>query len=206
MCNLTMLAFELADRYRNPVALVADGFIGQMMEPVDVPDPVTKFPDKPWAVKATAETRDNLISSIHLDHNELEAHIDHLYEKYAAVEKHEVRYEGYRLDDAEYVTVAYGIVSRVLMTAIDLARAEGIKVGMLRPITLWPFPVYALDQAARKAKGMLVAECSKGMMVDDVKLAIECRIPVQLHSRNGGNIPSAQELYEAIVKLTKTVG
>jgi pyruvate/2-oxoacid:ferredoxin oxidoreductase alpha subunit len=206
MCDLTMLSFELADRYRNPVAIIADGFIGQMMEPVDVPDPVTKFPENPWAVKAIAGTRDNLISSIHLDHNELEAHIDHLYEKYAEAEKNEVRYESYRLEDAEYVAVAYGIVSRVLMTAIDQARAEGIKVGMLRPITLWPFPVYALNQVSHRVKGMLVAECSKGMMIDDVKLAIECRIPVQLYARNGGNIPSTQELYDAIVKLTKTVG
>lgn len=206
MCDLTMLAFELADKYRNPVALVADGFIGQMMEPVDVPDPVTNFPEKPWAVKGTADTRDNLVSSIHLDHNELEAHIDHLYEKYAEVEKNEVRCEEYRLADAEYVTVAYGIVSRVLMTAIDQARDAGIKVGMLRPITLWPFPKLALDKISRRVKGMLVTECSKGMMVDDVKLAIECRLPVQLYTRNGGNIPSTQELYDAIVKLSKTVG
>jgi pyruvate/2-oxoacid:ferredoxin oxidoreductase alpha subunit len=206
MCDLTMLSFELADKYRNPVAIVADGFIGQMMEPVDVPDPITTFPEKPWAVKASAGTRDNLISSIHLEFDEMEAHVDHLYEKYAEVEKNEVRYEGYHLDDAEYVAVAYGIVSRVLMTAIDQARAAGIKVGMLRPITLWPFPVGALDQVSRRIKGMLVAECSKGMMIDDVKLAIECRIPVQLYSRSGGNIPSTQELYDAIVKLTKTVG
>jgi len=206
MCDLTMLAFELADKYRNPVALIADGFIGQMMEPVNVPDPVRTLPEKPWAVKATGESRDCLISSIHLNHNELEAHIEHLYEKYAEIEKNETRYEEYRLDDAEYVTVAYGIVSRVLMTAIDQARAAGIKVGMLRPITLWPFPVKELDRLSRQAKGMLVAECSKGMLVDDVKLAIECRLPVQLYARNGGNIPSAQELYDAILKLTKIVG
>jgi len=206
MCDLTMLAFDLADKYRNPVAIMADGFIGQMMEPVNVPQPVGPLPAKPWAVKGTKETRDNLLSSIHLGHDELEAHIDHLYEKYAEVEKNEVRYEEYRLDDAEYVTVAYGIVSRVLMSAIDQARAAGIKVGMLRPITLWPFPIAALDRLSRKAKAMLVAECSKGMLVDDVKLAIECRIPVKLHSRNGGNIPSQQELFEAIVKLTKSVG
>ena len=206
MCDLTMLAFELADKYRNPVAILADGFIGQMMEPVNVPDPVRTLPEKPWAVKATGESRDCLISSIHLNHDELEAHIDHLYEKYAQVEHNEVRFEEYRLDDAEYVAVAYGIVSRVLMTAIDQARVAGIKVGMLRPVTLWPFPVKELDRLSRQAKGMLVAECSKGMLIDDVKLAIECRLPVQLYARNGGNIPSAQELYDAILKLTKTVG
>ncbi|HWO57022.1 MAG TPA: 3-methyl-2-oxobutanoate dehydrogenase subunit VorB [bacterium] len=206
MCDLTMLAFELADKYRNPVALVADGFIGQMMEPVNVPNPVRTFPDKPWAVKGTGDTRDSLISSIHLDHNELEDHIRHMYAKYAEIEKNEVRFEEYRLEDADYVTVAYGIVSRVLMSAVDQARAAGIKVGMLRPITLWPFPAPRLKQLAGHVKGILVSECSTGMMVEDVKLAVECRVPVQFYGRNGGNIPSARELYDAIVKLTNTVG
>ena len=205
MCDLTMLAFELADKYRNPVAIMADGFIGQMREPVRIPDPVAVFPNKEWAVQATKETRDNLLSSIHLDHNELEAHVDHLYEKYARAEAEEVRFEEYRTEDAEYIAVAYGIVSRTLMTAIDESRAKGIKIGMLRPITLWPFPTKRLRALADQCKGFLVAECSKGMMVDDVKLAIECKRPVQLYSRNGGNIPSTLELIGAIETLTRTV-
>ncbi len=201
MCDLTMLAFELADKYRNPAAILTDGFIGQMMEPVEIPAPVAQLPDKDWAVKATESTRDNLISSIYLSHDSLEGHIRKLYAKYAEVEKNEVRYEAYRLDDCEYVAIAYGIVSRLLMAAVDEARDMGIKVGMLRPITLWPFPVTRLRELSRSVKGMLVAECSTGMLVDDVKLAIECAVPVQLYSRVGGNIPTSVELLGAIQKL-----
>jgi len=201
MCDLTMLAFELADRYRNPAVLLADGFIGQMMEPVDVPAPVTNLPPKPWAVEATEATRDNLVSSIFLKEDELEAHIGKLYRKYDEAEKHEVRFEEYRLDDCEYVAVAYGIVSRLMMTAVDEARDAGIKIGMLRPITLWPFPKKRLRELSRHVKGMLVSECSTGMLIDDVRLAIECSVPVQLYSRVGGNIPSAMELLGAIRKL-----
>ncbi|MBI3871489.1 MAG: 3-methyl-2-oxobutanoate dehydrogenase subunit VorB [candidate division Zixibacteria bacterium] len=204
MCGLTMLAFDLADRYRNPVAILADGFIGQMMEPVTIPDPVRELPQRPWAVTATDATRDNLITSIFLDHDELEAHINALYAKYAQVEQHEVRFEEYRLDDCEYVAVAYGIVSRLLMSAIDQARAEGIKVGMLRPITLWPFPAPRLKELAHTAKAILVAECSTGMLIDDVRLAVECRIPVQLCSRTGGNVPGIAELVAAIGRLRES--
>ena len=201
MCNLTMLAFDLADTYRNPVAILADGFIGQMMEPVEIPPPVTELPDKPWAVKATDATRDKLVTSIFLSHDELEAHIHKLYAKYAEVEKREVRFEEYHLEDCDYVAVAYGIVSRILMTAIDEARAAGIKIGMLRPITLWPFPNVRLKELSRTVKGMLVAECSTGMLIDDVKLAIECAVPVRLYSRVGGNIPTTTELGNAIRQL-----
>lgn len=201
MCDLTMLAFDLADTYRNPVAILADGFIGQMMEPVEIPAPVTDLPEKPWAVKGTNGTRDNLVSSIYLKHDELEAQIHKLYAKYSEIEKTEVRFEEYRLEDCEYVAVAYGIVSRILMTAIDEARDAGIKIGMLRPITLWPFPNARLKELSRHVKGMLVAECSTGMLIDDVKLAIECAIPVRLHSRFGGNIPTATELGNAIRQL-----
>jgi pyruvate/2-oxoacid:ferredoxin oxidoreductase alpha subunit len=201
MCDLTMLAFELSDRYRNPAVLLADGFIGQMMEAVEIPTPLAELPSKPWAVEATGQSRDNLISSIYLKEDELEAHVHHLYEKYAEVEKNEVRFEEYHLDDAEYVTVAYGVVSRLMMSAIDQARAAGIKVGMLRPITLWPFPKQRLKDLAQDVKGFLVSECSTGMLIDDVKLAIECSKPVQLYSRVGGNIPSAAELLGAIRKL-----
>ena len=201
MCDLTMLAFDLADKYRNPACIVADGFIGQMMEPVNIPTPVTDLPKKDWAVEATAESRDNLISSIYLSHDDLEAHVNKLAAKYAEVEKNEVRFEEYRTDDCEYLAIAYGIVSRVLMTAVDEAREKGIKVGILRPITLWPFPSKRLSELSQKVKGMLVAECSTGMLIDDVKLAIECRKPVRLYARTGGNIPSTEELVGAITKL-----
>ncbi len=201
MCDLTMLAFDLSDRYRNPAVLLCDGYIGQMMEPVEIPAPVTELPAKPWAVEATEATRQNLVSSIFLKEDELEAHVRKLYVKYAEVEKNEVRFEEYRLDDCEYVAVAYGIVSRLMMTAVDEARDAGIKIGMLRPITLWPFPKKRLFELSRHVKGILVSECSVGMMIDDVRLAIECHVPVQLYSRVGGNIPSAVELLGAIRKL-----
>jgi pyruvate/2-oxoacid:ferredoxin oxidoreductase alpha subunit len=201
MCDLTMLAFDLADKYRNPAAILTDGFIGQMMEPVALPRPIEQIPPRDWAVEATAATRDNLLSSIHLGLDELEGHIDKLFEKYAEVEAHEIRYEEYRLEDCDYVAVAYGVVSRILMSAVDEARAEGIKVGMFRPITLWPFPNARLLELSKSVKGLLVAECSKGMLIDDVKLAIECSRPVRLCSRYGGNIPAAAELLQAIRAL-----
>jgi 2-oxoglutarate ferredoxin oxidoreductase subunit alpha len=116
-------------------------------------------------------------------------------------ENHEVRFEEYRCEDCEFIAVAYGIVSRTLMSAIDAARDEGIKVGMLRPISLWPFPAPRLKELARTVRSILVAECSMGMLIDDVKLAVECKIPVHLYSRTGGNIPSADELLNAIRRL-----
>ncbi len=202
MCDLTMKAFDLADKYRNPAALMTDGYIGQMMEPVEFPDPVENLPKKPWAVKATAETSNNLISSIFISEDELEAHIEHLWkDKYYPMEENEAMYEEYRTEDAEYLAVAIGIVSRVMMTAIDLAREEGIKFGLLRPITLWPFPKKQLAKWGRKAKAILVSELSKGQMIDDVKLAVNCGLPVDFHGRSGGNVPSPQELLSALRKL-----
>jgi pyruvate/2-oxoacid:ferredoxin oxidoreductase alpha subunit len=201
MCDLTIMAFELADKYRNPAAILTDGFIGQMMEPVEFPEPLEYKPDKPWAVDGTKATIDNLVSSIFLSHDDLEAHVVKLSAKYAAIEEHEVRYEEYRAEDAEYLTVAFGIVSRVMMTAVDTARERGIKVGLLRPVTLWPFPRKRLAEWAHRAKAVLVAELSTGQMIEDVKLAVSCGIPVDFYGRSGGNVPSPQELVGAIRKL-----
>jgi len=201
MCDLTMKAFDLADKYRNPAAIMTDGFIGQMMEPVNFPEPIDYKPDKPWAVTATRDTIDNLVSSIILEHDDLEAHVNFLADKYTGIEENEVMYEEYRTDDAEYLTVAIGIVSRVMMTAIDTARKEGIKVGLLRPITLWPFPKKPLAAWADKAKAILVSELSTGQMIEDVKLAVSCKPPVDFHGRSGGNVPSPQELLDRIKKL-----
>ena len=136
MCDLTLLAFELADKYRNPAVVLADGFIGQMMEPVNFPDPISTLPEKSWAVQGTPESRDNLITSIELVPEELEAHVRHLQMKYETIANREARYEGYRLDDAQLVTIGYGIVSRLLRTAVDMAREQGIPAGLFRPITL----------------------------------------------------------------------
>jgi len=201
MCDLTMLAFDIADRYRNPVCILADGFIGQMMEPCRFPKPVTQLPAKSWAVGPGAERRNNLVSSIFLESDDLERHIHHLWDKYAEVEKNEIRFEEYRLEGAEYVVIGYGIVSRILKTAVDAARKQGVKVGLLRPISLWPFPAAKIRELAEKVDEILVVERSMGQMVEDVRLAIEGRKPVRFYGRVGGNVPSADELVQQILQL-----
>jgi pyruvate/2-oxoacid:ferredoxin oxidoreductase alpha subunit len=201
MCDLTMLAFELADKYRNPVALLADGFIGQMMEPVELRDPVTSLPPKPWAVDGTAKTADNLITSIYLEPTELEAHNRKLQEKYARIEKTEVRYEELQTEGAEVILMGYGIVSRVLQTVVEEARAQGLPVGMLRPITLWPFPRKRLQELAETAKLFFVSELSNGQMVDDVRLAMEGRRPVKFYGRMGGVVPTTSELLQQVEEM-----
>jgi len=201
MCDLTIKAFDLADTYRNPAAILTDGFIGQMMEPVEFPEPIEQLPEKSWAINGTKTTVDNLVSSISLSLDELEAHVRHLSAKYDKIEENEVLYEEYRTDDAEYLSVAFGIVSRVMMTAIDTARRKGIKIGLLRPITLWPFPKKRLDWWAGRLKAILVAELSTGQMIEDVKLGVSCKIPVDFYGRSGGNVPSIRELVGAIEKL-----
>lgn len=193
MASLTMLAFELADKYRNPAVLLADGFVGQMMEPLSLEWVEPVLLEKPWAVKGTAETRRNLVSSIHLTPDLMEAHIRHLQEKYDECERKECRWETYRADDAEVLLVGYGIVSRVLRSTVDLAREHGIKAGLFRPVSLWPFPARALVQAADSAANVLVVELSTGQMVEDVKLALNGSKPVEFYGRVGGNVPSAEE-------------
>ena len=201
MCDLTYLAFDLADRYRTPVFIAADGFIGQMMEPCAFPEAITKFDPKPWAVGPEESRRDNLVSSIYLDPDDLEAHINKLDQKYQEITRTEVRFEEYKLDDAEHVVIGYGIVSRLLKSAVDMARTEGVKVGLLRPITLWPYPSKRIAELCDLVRDFLVVELSTGQMVDDVRLAVEGRRPVQLYYRAGGNVPTAQELTDRIMKI-----
>ena len=192
MCDLTMKAFTLADRYRNPVFLLADGFIGQMMEPVSYPEPLEAAPEKPWAVQGTSETRSNLITSIYLAPEKLEKHIQHLTRKYREAER-EAEFEEYRTDDAEILFVGYGIVSRLLREAVDQARARGVRAGLFRPITLWPFPSAAL--AERSTQAMVhVVELSTGQMVEDVRLAVGGRSPVEFYGRSGGMVPAVEEI------------
>ncbi len=193
MASLTMLAFELADKYRNPAVLLADGFVGQMMEPLDLELVEPVVPQKPWAVKGDLETRKNLISSIHLTPDLMEAHIRHLEEKYSECERNECRSETYRTEDAEVLLVGYGIVSRILRSTVDLARQHGVKAGLFRPISLWPFPSKALATAAKSAVKVMVVELSTGQMVEDVKLSINGSMPVEFYGRVGGNVPSAEE-------------
>jgi len=200
MADLTTLAFDLADRYRNPVVVLADGCIGQMMEPVEfapcaaAAPPPDAHPASSWAVLGTAATRPNLITSIYLEPDALERHIRKLEAKYQQAERAEIRYESWRTEDAEIVLVGYGIMGRVLKAVVELARARGIAAGLLRPITLFPFPAAQLRDLARHAAGFAVVELSTGQLVDDVRLALEGRAPVEYFGRVGGNIPSAEEV------------
>lgn len=205
MCDLTMLAFELADKYRNPAVILADGFLGQMMEPLEIEAREIELPDKPWAVKGTAETRKNLISSIYLEPDELEAHQRRLEAKYQGVARQETRHELYEADDAEILLVGYGIVSRVLRSAVAQARAEGLRVGLFRPITLWPFPADALAKAAARVHRVLVVELSNGQMLEDVRLAVNGKVPVDFYGRVGGNVPSVEEVQGQLSKMLSLV-
>ena len=198
MAGLTALAFDLADEYRNPVVVVADGYIGQMMEPVEFPLAQATRPDPDWAVLGTAAARRNLITSIYLEPDGLEAHVRKLEAKYRRAEQREVRAELWRTEDADIVLVGYGIVARVLKAVVEQARAGGLRVGMLRPITLYPFPIAQLQRLSRRASMFLVVELSNGQLWEDVRLAVEGRKPVELYTRVGGNVPSAEEVLSVL--------
>ena len=194
MADLTILAFELADRYRNPAVVLTDGFIGQMMEPLELHERKIAEPVKPWAVCGTKETRKNLISSIYLEPAELEAHVRKLDAKYKKAAEVEARHELYCAEDPEVLLVGYGITSRVLRTVVDRVRKEGVRAGLFRPVTLWPFPAEALRKAARRAQMVLVVEMSTGQMVEDVRLALDGRVNVEFYGRTGGNVPLEDEV------------
>jgi pyruvate/2-oxoacid:ferredoxin oxidoreductase alpha subunit len=196
MADLTILAFELADKYRNPAVVLTDGFIGQMIEPLELEERQIALPEKPWAVRGIRETRKNLINSIYLETDELEGHIRHLQEKYHRAEEEEPRHELYLADDAEVLVVGYGIVSRVLRSAVEQVRQFGLRAGLFRPITLWPFPTKALTKAAAGCRSVLVVELSTGQMVEDVRLALNGQLPVEFYGRTGGNVPQAEEVQD----------
>ena len=194
MADLTTLAFELADRYRNPAIVLTDGFVGQMVEPIELEYREPVIPEKPWAVRGTRETRPNLITSIYLEPDDLEAHQCKLEDKYRLAQQNEPRHELYGAEDAEILLVGFGIVSRVLRSAVEVARKDGLRVGLFRPITLWPFPSVALREAAARVQKLLVVELSNGQMLEDVRLAVEGRVPVEFYGRVGGNVPSVEEV------------
>jgi len=198
MAELTMQAFELADRYRNPVVVLSDGFVGQMLEPLDLPYREIPAPQKGWAVQGTPETRKNLVTSIFLEPDELEAHQRKMSAKYALIAEREPQHELFLADDAEVLFVGYGIVSRVLRSTAELARKQGIKAGVFRPITLWPFPERALQETAARVQRVFVVELSNGQMVEDVRLALGGKVPVDFYSRVGGNVPTVEELQQKL--------
>ncbi len=204
MADLTYKGFDLAEKYRMPVMLLADGTMGQMMEPVTLPEPqeIKEAPD--WATVGTmCQRKHNIANSLYLSPAELEQLNFQRFERYAEIEKNECLWEEYRMDDAEYCVVSCGITARVARNAILEARAKGIKVGMIRPITLWPFPKAPLAAAADKVKAFLTVELSMGQMREDVLLATECKKPVYACNRVGGMIPAPEEVLAKIEEMTK---
>ncbi len=203
MAQLTSEAFDLADIYRMPAMILADGALGQMMEPVDFElSSKRELPEKTWATNGTnGKRKKNIINSLYMNPNELEQSIIERYKRYDEVAEKETKYEEYKCDDADIVIVAYGITSRICKTAIAAARAKGIKVGLLRPITLWPYPKKPLRALADTAKHFLVVELNMGQMVDDVKVSTECKRPVSFYGRTGGVIPTPAEVLAEIEKI-----
>ncbi len=202
MADLTILAFDLADRYRVATMLLADGTMGQMMEPVELPETVEyEKIDKSWAVTGTQMKRKhNIVNSLYLSPEKLEQTNFERFERYKQIEENEARYESFMMEDAEYCVVAYGITSRVSKNAVIAAREQGIKVGMIRPITLWPFPKKAIADVADQVKAFISVELSMGQMIEDVKLASECKKPVVLCNRVGGVITTPEQVLETIIK------
>ena len=204
MASLTIKGFNLADKYLMTSMILADGTIGQMMEPISFEDADIEVYDKPWALTGTkCERKHNVVNSLYLKPDELEIKNFQRFERYKMVEENEAMWEEYMMEDAEICIVAFGIASRVAKNAIIAARKEGIKVGLIRPITLWPFPKAPIAAAADKVKGFISVELSMGQMIEDVKLASQCKKPVALCNRVGGMIPSPDEVLESIRKAQK---
>lgn len=202
--DLMGVAFDLSDKYRVPALILADGMLGQMMEPVEFPE--NKGPstakDKPYAATGTKEQRKpNIINSLYLKPDQLEKTIIERFKRYDIIKENEVRVEEYLTEDAEFITVAYGATARVVKTAVDKAREQGIKVGLIRPITVWPFPEKVIHEAAGRVSDMLVVEMSMGQMVDDVKLSVNGQCNVSFFGRTGGIVPSPAEVLTEIKKL-----
>ena len=205
MADFVGLAFELAFKYRNPAVILADGVIGQMMEKVTLPAQKPRRTEEeliaqcPWATTGrTKDRKPNIITSLELKPELMEVRNIHLQTKYRTIEENEVRFETIQCNDADYLLVAFGSMARIGQKAMEIARAEGIKVGMLRPITLWPFPTQAIQEEAAKVKGILVTELNAGQMIEDVKLAVNGKVNVQHFGRLGGIVPDPDEIVKAI--------
>lgn len=209
MADFVDLAFELAFKYRNPTMILSDGVIGQMMERVVLPPFKPRRTEEeiakecPWAANGHGlkDRKPNIITSLELDPAVMEKKNLHLQAKYAEIEKNEVRYETTNCEDADYVIVAFGSAARISQKAMEMARKQGIKVGLFRPITLWPFPTKEIAELSGRTKGILTVEINAGQMVFDVRAAVEGRIPVDHFGRLGGIVPDPDEIIEALKKL-----
>lgn len=199
--DLMKEAFDIADFYRNPVMIAVDGLIGQMMETVDLhrEKPKRELPDKDWAACGSGKKR--LVNSLYLDPAELERHNFRLFEKYRMMEENEQRYELVKMEEAEFAIVAYGTMARIARSALELLEEAGVKTGLIKPISLWPFPKKAFSELPASLKGLLVAELSLGQMLDDVKISNEGRLPIAFFGRTGGMLPEPEEIAEAVLKM-----
>jgi 2-oxoglutarate ferredoxin oxidoreductase subunit alpha len=199
MVDCMPLAFDLADQYRMTVMVLADGILGQMMEPVVLEKKQGReLPAKDWALTGAKGRKQNIVRSLWLPEGALEKHNNKLRDRYKEIEQNEVLCEQYEIDDAEIVVVAYGVAARIVRSAVSRAREEGIKAGWIRPITLWPFPTEQVSKAADEFRIFLVVEMSNGQMVEDVRLAVNGRSPVLLHGRPGGGVPDVDEILDQI--------
>ncbi len=207
MASLTVKGFELADKYRMTSMILADGTMGQMMEPVSLEFDVAETVEKPWATTGTKMSRPhNIVNSLFLQPDELEKYNFSRYERYKQIEETEAMWEEYRMEDAEICVAAFGIAARVSKNAVDEARKQGIKVGLIRPITVWPFPKAAFAKAADKVKAFISVELSMGQMIEDVKLATSCKKPVYLCNRAGGMIPAPEQVLSSIKEAAEIGG
>ena len=204
MAELTVKGFELADKYRVTSMILADGTMGQMMEPVSLDFELAEEVEKPWAVTGTKmERKHNIVNSLFLKPDQLERTNVERFERYEIIKQNEVRYEEYLMEDAEICIAAFGIAARVARNAIDEARKQGIKVGLIRPITLWPFPEQAFANAANKVKQIISVELSMGQMIEDIRLSVNGKVPVTLCNRTGGMIPSPEQVLKAIINANE---
>lgn len=200
VADLTYLSFDIADKYRNPVMILGDGMLGQMKEPVEFPEPKKKFPEKSYALKGRGSGPSRYLASLILDTVEMERHNWKLARKYREIEQNEVRYELDMIDDAEIVAIAYGTTARIAKGAIKRVRKEGVPAGLIRPITLWPFPRKIIQEVAYRVKDFIVFEMSTGQMVDDVLLALQGSARVHFHGRPGGVVPTPVEFARIIYR------
>lgn len=199
--DYTYLAFDLADKYRNPALILGDGLIGQMMEPISVKLPLPNIPEKPWALTGCRNRQPNILKSLLLSEGALEEHNKKLQAKFNSIKNAEVRCECLHTNDSDLVVVAYGSSARMSKAAVEKARAKGLKIGFIRPVTLWPFPDKAIEAAATRAKKFLVVEMSAGQMVEDVRLALNGRGSCNFYGRMGGGIPAEDEILAQIEAL-----
>ena len=193
VADLTYEAFNIADNYRTPVMILGDGMLGQMKEPVVFPEMIKELPEKEWALKGRGNGPSRYMASLVLDPNEMERHNWELVRKYREIAKKETRFESYMLEDAKIVAVAYGTTARIAKAAIKRVRKDGVPAGLLRPITLWPFPDEALRRLARRMNKFVVFEMSTGQMLEDVQLALEGGAKICFHGRPGGVVPTPVE-------------